>query len=149
MRFPRIVRFDAAERQAFPTMAEPGEWAISGAFVFSVREPGMLIGKDLAAFRSGFLGVGSFGWESRVEVAEITDAEYRRVVETLAQHLLEHFDAPDLAAASAFAEEECSFAQGLCDRAVGTLLAVERSFGAQGIAERFRIVERESAPMSR
>ena len=141
MRFPRTIRTEGADAQAFATAAPPGEWAVSGAFVFSDREPGMLIGKDLAAFRTGFLAIPSFGWSSRVEVAEISAAEYAALLDALAQHLLEHFDAPDLAAARAFAEEEGKFAQGLCDRETGTVLAVERSFGPQGIAERFRVAE--------
>jgi hypothetical protein len=121
--------------------AEPGEWAVSGAFVFSDREPAMLIGRDRQAFRTGFLGTKSFGWSSHAEVAEISAAEYEAAIEGLAAHLLEHFDAPDKAAARAFAEEECRFVQGLCDRPAGTVLTVDRSFGPQGIVERFKTVE--------
>lgn len=142
MRFPRTVRLDAADAETFDPAAEPGEWAVSGAFAFSDREPALLMGKDLQAFRSGFLGTGSFGWSSLVTVKDISPAEYERVVEALAAHLMERYDAPDRAAARAFAEEECRFAQSLCDRPIDTLVAVEREFGPQGIVERFRPVER-------
>ena len=37
--------------------AEPGEWAVSGAFVFWGADPATLEGKARTAFRSGFLGV--------------------------------------------------------------------------------------------
>jgi hypothetical protein len=141
MRFPRTIRRDASDIQAFATAAEAGEWAVSGAFAFSEREPSMLIGKAHQAFRTGFLGTASFGWSSLVEVAEIATRDYEGVVEALAQHLIDHYHAPDRAAARAFAEEECRFAQSLCDRPVGTLVAVERSFGPQGIVERFRTME--------
>jgi len=141
MRFPRTFRRDASDIETFAVAAEPGEWAISGAFVFAEREPAMLMGKDLQAFRTGFLGTESYGWSSVVQVGEITPSEYEEVVEELAAYLLEQFDAPDRAAAFAFAAEECKFAQSLCEGPVGTLVAVERSFGPQGIVERFHTVE--------
>ena len=142
MRLPRTIRLDASDAESFDAAAEPGEWAVSGAFAFSDREPALLIGKERYAFRGGFLGTGSFGWSSLVSVEEIGEVEYEAVVEALARHLLERYNAPDRAAARAFAEEECKFAQSLCERSVGTLLAVEREFGPQGIVERFRTVER-------
>ena len=145
MKFLRTIRRDNSDLDSFPTAAEPGEWAVSGAFVFSEREPAMLIGKDLQAFRTGFLGAESFGWSSLVEVAEISPSEYEEVVEQLAVYLMEEFAAPDRAAALAFANEEGKFAQSLCDRPLGTLVAVERSFGPQGISERFRSVEPDEA----
>ncbi|HUN47533.1 MAG TPA: DUF6505 family protein [Stellaceae bacterium] len=141
MKFPRTVRHGAADLENFPTAAEPGEWAVSGAFVFSDREPAMLLGKDLQAFRTGFLGAESFGWSSLVEVGEISPSEYEEVVEQIATYLMEEFAAPDRTAALSFANEEGKFAQSLCDRPLGTLVAVERSFGPQGISERFRTVE--------
>jgi len=144
MRLPRTIRVDASDAESFDAAAEPGEWAVSGAFVFSDREPALLIGKERRAFRGGFLGTGSFGWSSLVSVEEIGEAEYEAVVAALARHLLERYNAPDRAAARAFAEEECKFAQSLCERPIGTLIAVEREFGPQGIVERFRTVERRS-----
>ncbi|HTS94816.1 MAG TPA: DUF6505 family protein [Stellaceae bacterium] len=142
MRLPRTLRLDASDLETFDVVAEPGEWAVSGAFAFSDREPSLLMGAEHRAFRSGFLGTRSFGWSSLVGVQEIGEAEYRRTVEALAQHLLERYHAPDQATARAFAEEECKFAQSLCERPVGTVIAVEREFGPQGIVERFRTVER-------
>jgi len=145
MRFPRTARLDAADAELYDPAAEPGEWAVSGAFVFSDRAPSLLAGKERQAFRHGFLGTGSFGWSTQVSVTEITPEQYERVVAALTRHLREHYQAPDRAAARAFAEEECKFAQSLCDRPVGTLLAVDRSFGPQGISERFHTVDPPSA----
>jgi hypothetical protein len=148
MRFPRTLRRDASDIETFAIAAEPGEWAVSGAFVFAEREPAMLMGRDLQAFRTGFLGTESYGWSSLVEVGEITPSEYEEVVEELAGYLLEQFDAPDRAAALAFAAEECKFAQSLCEGPLGTVVAVERSFGPQGIVERFHTVEATDAKKS-
>ncbi|HMK67446.1 MAG TPA: DUF6505 family protein [Stellaceae bacterium] len=144
MRLPRTIRLDASDLEAFEPAAEPGEWAISGAFAFSDREPALLMGAEHRAFRAGFLGTRSFGWSSLVSVQEIGEADFEAAVEALARHLLERYNAPDIAAARAFAEEEWKFAQSLCERPVGTLIALEREFGPQGIVERFRTVERPS-----
>ena len=141
MRFPRTIRLDASDARVFAAAAAPGEWAVSGGFVFADRDPAALAGKERQAFAQGFLGTGSFGWSSLVAVAEIGFAEYEAVIEALAQHLLARYGAPDIAAARAAAREEAEFAASLCTHRVNTLIAVERSFGPQGIVERFRTVE--------
>lgn len=148
MRFLRTLRLDAADTERFPTAAAPGEWAVSGAFAFSDREPSTLVGRERQGFRTGFLGTGSFGWSSLVSVSEITPEEYETVISALTQHLIDHYHAPDRAAARGFAEEECRFARSLCDRPVDTVVAVERSFGPQGIAERFRTIEPDASSES-
>ena len=60
------------------------------------------------------------------------------VVELLAQQLVAHFGAPDLAAARAAAEEEVAFAASLCDHPADTLIAVHRTFEDGEIREAFR-----------
>jgi hypothetical protein len=147
MRFPRTIRLDASDEQVFPRVAAPGEWAVAGGFVFADQDPALLAGKERQAFRHGFLGVTSFGWSTLVTVAEIDLLAYEGVIEALAQYLLERYDAPDLDAALQAAREEAEFAAGLCAQRLGTLIAVEREFGPQGISERFRAVEapRETA----
>jgi hypothetical protein len=140
MRFPCTIRLDASDSRVFAVAAEPGEWAVTGGFVFADREPAALSGKELRAFAQGFLGTASFGWSSLVSVAEIGFAEYEGVIEALAQHLLAGYGAPDIATARAAAREEAEFAAGLCTHRINTLIAVERSFGPQGIVERFRTV---------
>lgn len=141
MRFPRTIRLDDADTRLFPLAAEPGEWAVSGAFVFSDRDQATILGKDRQAFRTGFLGTASFGWSSLVVVSEIAQAEREAVIEALTRHLLDRYQAPDHATARAFAEGEAAFGASLCERPVNTIIAVERSFGPQGIGERFRVVE--------
>jgi hypothetical protein len=141
MRFPRTVRLDASDERVFSRAAQPGEWAVSGGFVFADHDPTALQGKERLAFAQGFLGTASFGWSSLVIVAEIGFIEYENVIEALAQHLFAEFGAPDIAAARQAAREEAEFAASLCTQRLNTLIAVERSFGPQGIAERFRTVE--------
>ena len=141
MRFLRTIRLDQSDERVFSCAARPGEWAVSGGFVFADDDPATLAGKDRQAFAYGFLGTASFGWSTLATVAEIGFVEYEDVVEALAQHLLSRFGAPDIAAARAAAREETEFAASLCSHRVNTLIAVERSWGPQGIVERFRAVE--------
>jgi hypothetical protein len=146
MRFPRTIRLDASDEQVFPRAAAPGEWAVSGGFTFADHDPARIAGKERQAFRYGFLGVASFGWSTLVSVAEIDFLAYEEVIEALARHLFECYGAPELAAARQAAREEAEFAAGLCTQRLGTLIAVEREFGPQGISERFRAVEPPREP---
>ena len=74
-------------------------------------------------------------------MAEIAPDELEAVIETLAQHFVERYGAPSLAAARPAAEAEAAFAGSLCEHKVNTLIAVERSYGPDGIVERFRTIE--------
>lgn len=145
MKFPRCVRLDASDAYVFHRAAEPGEWAVPGGFVFRGRDPEALDGKEKIAFRSSWLGIQSFGHGSLVEVADIDEAEFFRVVERLARHLVEAYGAPDLAAALLAAREEADYAASLCEHRIHTLLAVEREPGEAGIVERFRVIVPERA----
>src|ERR1041384_5530991 len=109
----RTIRLDPSDTYVFDRAAEPGEWAVSGAFMFADAEPGALDGKPRAAFRSGFLGVASLGWSTVVQIVEASEDERAALVEALARHLVERLGAPDLAAARTAAEEEVAFAASL------------------------------------
>lgn len=138
MKLLRTIRLDASDTFVFPRVAEPGEWAVSGAFVFGDVDPAALDGKTRAAFRAGFLGISSLGWSTLVQVVEAGEADRRAAVDRLAQHLVANFGAPSLAAATAAAEEEVAFAAALCDRPLDTLIAVHRTFEEGSIREAFR-----------
>ena len=60
------------------------------------------------------------------------------MVERLAQQLVAHFGAPDMAAARGAAEEEVAFAESLCNQPADTLIAVHRSFEDGEVREAFR-----------
>jgi hypothetical protein len=147
LRFPRTIRLDPSDTFVFERAAEPGEWAVSGAFVFWNRDAATLGQKQRVALRSGFLGIDSLGWSTLAIVTEATEAERQAMVERLAGKLLEKFGAPDFEAARLAAEEEVAFAASLCEHPLQTLLAVQRSVEHGAIRERFRILKpREAAP---
>ena len=90
MKLLRTIRLDPSDTFVFERAAEPGEWAVSGAFAFWNTDPAKLEGKSRAAFRSGFLGVASFGWSTLVQIVEAKPSDHANVVETLAPSY--HFD---------------------------------------------------------
>jgi hypothetical protein len=142
----RTIRLDPSDTFIFPRAAEPGEWAVSGAFVFWDADPAALEGKARAAFRAGFLGVESFGWSTLVQIVEASEMDRAAVVDALAGQLVRHFGAPDLASARAAAEEEIAFAQSLCDHPPDTLIAVHRSQENGELREAFRTLHRREGP---
>jgi hypothetical protein len=147
LRLPRTIRLDPSDTFVFEQAAEPGEWAISGAFMFGDQDPAALGQKQRVALRSGFLGIDSLGWSTLAVVTEATEADRHAMVERLAGQLLEKFGAPDFQAARLAADEEVAFAASLCDHPLQTLLAVQRSVENGEIRERFRTIKpREAAP---
>ena len=138
MKLLRTIALDASDTFVFDVPAEAGDWAVSGAFRFCDRDPAKLAGKDRSAFRSGFLGVRSWGWSTLAQIVHATEVDRRAVVELLASQLVEHLGAPDLATARLAAEEEVAFAQSLCTHPVGVLIAVHRAAGDGGVRESFR-----------
>ena len=138
MKLLRTIRLDASDTFVFDAAAAPGEWAVSGAFVFWDKNPATLDGKKRAAFRSGFLGVNSLGWSTLVQIVETTEAERAVFVALLAEQLAHHFGAPTIAAAKAAAEEEVAFAQSLCTVPQDSVIAVHRTFEDGAVRESFR-----------
>ena len=146
MKLLRTIRLDPSDTFVFERAAEPGEWAVSGAFVFWDTDPATLSGKARAAFRGGFLGVESLGRSTLVQIVEASEQDRAKVIETLAQQLVEHFGAPDLAAARKAAEEEVTFAASLCDHPKDTLVAVHRALEDRDIREAFRTLHPRAGP---
>lgn len=141
MKLPRTIRLDPSDTFVFERAAEPGEWAVSGAFVFWDCDPATLGQKQRVALRSGFLGIDSLGWSTLAVVTEATEIESQAVIERLAAQLVATFGAPDIEAASAAAEEEVAFASSLCDHPLQTILAVQRTVEDGEIRERFRTLK--------
>jgi hypothetical protein len=134
----RTIRLDPSDTFVFERAAEPGEWAVSGAFMFWDRDPAVLDGKARAAFRGGFLGVASFGWSTLAQIVEASEADREAMIEVLAQQLQTQLGAPGLAEARAAAEQEVAFAASLCDHPQDMLIAVHRTFEDGEIREAFR-----------
>jgi Family of unknown function (DUF6505) len=134
----KTVRADPSDTFIFDQAAEPGEWAISGTFMFAQLNPAALSGKGRAAFRAGFLGIDSFGWSTLAQIVETSAEERAAAVEQLAARLVERFGAPDLMTARPAAEEEIAFAASLCDHPAGMLVAVSRRHENDVTHEAFR-----------
>jgi hypothetical protein len=130
----------------FEPAAEPGEWAVSGAFRFWGDDPAVLEGKARSAFRNGFLGVQSWGWSTLVQIVEATDADRRAVVDLLARQLVDKLGAPDVAAAATAAEEEVAFVESLCNHPADTLIAVHRTAEDGEVREAFRTLRPRDGP---
>jgi hypothetical protein len=142
----RTIRLDPSDTFVFERAAEPGEWAVSGAFVFSDADPAELAGKARTAFRAGFLGLESLGWSTLVQIVNATEEDRVAALDTLARRLVAHFGAPDLMAARAAAEEELAFAASLCNHPPDTLIAVHRSSENGEIREAFRTLRPRNGP---
>jgi hypothetical protein len=146
MKLLRTIRLDPSDTFIFANPAEPGEWAVSGAFVFADGDPGRLEGKARSAFRGGFLGVQSFGWSTLVQIVEASEQDHAAAVDALARQLIDRFGAPGLPEAKAAAEEEFAFAKSLCDQPADTLIAVHRGYEDGEIREAFRTLRPRNGP---
>jgi hypothetical protein len=138
MKLLRTIRLDPSDTFVFDRAADPGEWAVPGAFMFWDEDPAKLEGKARAAFRSGFLGVASFGWSTLVQIVEATEPDRAHVIETLTAQFIERLGAPDPAAARAAAEQEVAFAASLCEHPTDMLVAVHRTVDDGEVREAFR-----------
>lgn len=139
---PRTIRLDPSDRVIFAPAAEPGEWAVPGTFLFAGCDPEALDRKERIAFRSGFLGIESFGFSTLVTVTPCRAEERAAAVDRLARQFVDRLGAPDLATALPAAEEEVALAEDLCrGHAEGTLIALARSAEAGAIRERFRTLK--------
>lgn len=150
LKLPRTIRLDPSDTLVFERPADPGEWAVSGSFLFWDTELAALAGKARAAFRAGFVGVRSLGFSTLVVVTEALPEERDAAIAELATHIRDKFGAPDWEAACAAAREEVDFASSLCQHDVNTILAMHRTVEGGEIREQFRALTlREAAPGDR
>jgi hypothetical protein len=150
LKLPRTLRLDPSDTFVFERAAEPGEWAVTGSFLFWDEDATALTGKARAQFRAGFVGVESLGFSTLVVVSEASETERQSAILALAGHLRNRLGAPSFDAAHAAAQEEVDFAGSLCGDPVGTVLALHRTFDGGEIRERFRSLHRrEPGPAGR
>jgi hypothetical protein len=138
MKLLRTIRLDPSDAFIFPVAAEPGEWAVPGAFAVYGVDLAALVGEEGSAFRSGLLGDGSLAWSTLVQVVDSTPDDRATSIELLAQRLLDRLGAPHRVAARKAAGEEIDFAASLCNHPVDTLTAMHRSGEDGAIRETFR-----------
>lgn len=141
-RLPRTIRLDASDTVVFASAAEPGEWAVPGTFLFWDRPVDSLTRKERVAFRSGFLGVESFGHSTLVVVQDARADERAAMVQALAAQFVARLGAPDLTVALPAAEEEVALAESLCQgHDPNTLIALYRRVEGAEIREQFRTLK--------
>ena len=139
MKLARTIRFDSSDLNIFPTVADEGEWAVVGTFCFAAMPPADLTGKVRQAFSNGFLGCQSFGFSTLVSVVQARPKDIQTITDHLANHFVEKFGAPSKVAAKDAISDEIEFMAELCEsHKTGTLLAIQRSWGEDGIKEVFR-----------
>lgn len=138
MKLLRTIRLDPSDSFVFARAAEPGEWAVSGSFLFAGADLEAMDPKERAAFRSGFLGAKTLGFSTLAIVTPIEPEERERLTEELAAAFLDRLGAPDMAAARAAAEEEIAFSASLAEHPDQTLIAVHRGVEEGEMKERFR-----------
>ncbi|MGB0683679.1 MAG: DUF6505 family protein [Magnetovibrionaceae bacterium] len=141
MKFPRTIRMDLSDENVFAKAADPGEWAVTGSFAFADLNPDLIKGKTAQAFRNGWLGLGSFGFSTLVQVATMEAQDWDAVVGALSSHFVEVYGAPSLEAARPVAEAEAAYARDLCDHPSGTLLAIRREMTLEGISEKIHVID--------
>lgn len=139
MKLARTIRFDPSDLKVFPRAADEGEWALVGTFCFASLNEADITGKVKQAFSNGFLGLQSMGFSTLVSVVTLKAGDLEEVESRLCEVFLSEFGAPDKASAMTAVAEEIAFMAELCsEHKTGTLLAVQRSLGDDGIQESFR-----------
>ena len=148
MNLAHIIRLDLSDLEIYDPCAEAGEWAIPGSFAFSNWTEDDLTGQARQEFAHGFLGLTSFGRATVASVTPITEAERAALLETLSQHFVDHFGAPDLDTARPVAAEEIEHMAALCtEHPENTLIVLTRELSDQGIKERFRLIPPQGAKL--
>ena len=140
MKLAKTVQLDISDTQIFEQPAEVGEWAIAGTFTFVDSNPDMWSKKQQLAFKTAWLGIGSFGYSTFVQTTQISPSEYEELLHNLTLHLAEIYKAPNLDAARNAAKSEIDDMTTLCEHPPGTLLAIQRSFTGDNILEKTRII---------
>jgi hypothetical protein len=136
---PRAIQLDPSDRFVFEPCAEPGEWVVSGAFLWAEADLDALPRKARTAARAGFLGIGSWGFSTLAVVTPATAEEVAAAEARLAGQLVARLGAPDAATALPAAREEIAFAASICaGHPEGMLLAVHRAVEDGALRERFR-----------
>lgn len=139
---PRTIRLDRSDTVVFAAAAQPGEWAVPGTFLYDAGLVPTLPRKAQIAFRSGFLGIDSFGHSTLVVVTQARAEERAQAVRALAAQFVAHLGAPDLDTAMPAAEEETALAEDLCrGHDVGTLIALHRVAEGEAIRETYRTLK--------
>ena len=148
MKLIRTIRLDPSDTFVFERAAEPGEWAVSGAFVFwnadaaKLRRQGALgVSRRVPRRRSRSAGRRWCRSSRRATTdrAAVGRARWRSNSSRISARRI-------IAAARAAAEEEVAFAESLCNHPADTLIAVHRTFEDGEVREAFRTLASARRP---
>ncbi|MFD1157785.1 DUF6505 family protein [Roseovarius aestuarii] len=146
MKLARAIHFDESDMNVYHSPARTGEWCVSGGFEFSNWSDADLTGKPRQAFANGWLGCETFGRVTFVAVTQAEQSEFDALAQVLAEHFVQIYGAPDVAAALPVAMDELNHMAELCeDHAPNTLLTVMRELTEAGVKESFRVIEAQDA----
>ena len=148
MKLAKTLRLDVSDTHVFNRAAEVGEWAITGTFAYIDSDPSSWSRKKQLAFRTAWLGIGSFGNSTFVQATEISTQEFDQTLQTLAAYLAEEYNAPSQEAATKAARQELDDMINLCGHPAGTLLAIERTITEQNITEKTRVLIPSDEPIN-
>ena len=146
MKLAKTIQLDVSDTHVFEHPAEVGEWAITGTFTFVDSSPSNWSGKQQLAFRTAWLGIGSFGNSTFVQVVEMSNHEYAQAIQTLSVYLADVYNAPSQEAAKQAAQQEIDDMATMCDHTPGTLLSIERSIAEQNITEKTCVLAPSGEP---
>jgi hypothetical protein len=138
MHLAKTMRLDISDTKIFPSAAETGEWAITGTFAYVDVDYSCLNSKEKIAYKSGWLGLGSFGRSTLVCVTIIEDFEYQQIIRQLSEYIFSHFEGPSMLEALDAARHEIHDMVSLCNHPTGTLLAIGREVDEIGVTEQVR-----------
>lgn len=143
MKFLKAVRLDDSDDRilADEGAAADGEWVVSGGYAACDLAQGHR--RPRCHCDTTFLAVAAARRCTIAEVAEIDDATYGQLKETLARRLLDELGAPTPEAARAAAEDECAYT---ADLAAGfpaeVWITVKREPTEDGVGERYSVFKR-------
>jgi len=141
MRLAKTMRLDISDTKIFSNPSKSGEWAITGTFSYVDVDYKSLSSKEKIQYKSGWLGLGSFGRSTLVYVTEINEIEHQQIIRQLAEYIFSQFGAPDMLEALKAAHHEVNDMATLCNHPTGTLLAIGRSVDGMKITEQVRKVQ--------
>ena len=87
MKLAKTIQLDVSDTHVFERVAEVGEWAITGTFSFVDIDPSNWTSKQQLAFRTAWLGIGSFGHSTFVQVVEMSNPGRWMIHCHIAEHL--------------------------------------------------------------
>ncbi len=144
MKFLKAVRLDDSDARILAGeggAAEDGEWVVSGGYAVCDLAQGHRTPR--CHCDTTFIAAGARRRCTIAEVAEIDEASYEQVKQSLARHFLEELGAPTPDAARAAAADECAYT---ADLAAGfpaeVWITVKREPTEDGVGERYSVFKR-------